>query len=401
METDTFVHKSEESFLDSMKLLHDTKGEIYLTLILSFFYRCFFIFVSYLLSIYYIEVWELDDFTAGILTALNVFRALSIFIIGGIVDYIGIRDTYFITSVVGILVFLCLAFIQNLIFQVFLIAGALSILETIIFSALKAAILLTTDPKTMSLGFSLQNSSFYLSTIVCGFLSKLIFALQGVNFESFQTIFYFIIGCFLIAFILSCYSKLDKNWITSNKIIETNPFKILKEVMNEKRFWRLILVQSAAAFVVGTILQVGFVLPIYMDRELGDNTSYGLILAVFSILIIILSPLLTGLVNYFSIYNCMILGGIIVGLAPGIFIVANNFWTISIYIFITAVGASIFEPRLFDYCALVAISGKEGIYFTTLGFAYSLSFVVTGIIGGKFLEVYCPEDGDRECWSMW
>ena len=230
--------------------------------------------------------------------------------------------------------------------------------------------------------------------------SKLVLTLQGVNFQAFQTIFLIIIGLYLISFFFSYHSKLKKD-LCNNNHIETNPLQMLKEFVNEKKLWKLVIIEILCSLILGAYFQIGFVFPIFMDRDLGDNSYYEIIIPIHSLLIIILSPILTILLNYFSIYSCLIIGGIIIGIAPGFFSFGSNYYTISVYVLFNAVGGSIFESRLYDYCGFASVPGKEGIFFTTLGIPYSLSFVVTGLLGGKFLELYCSDDGERNCWAMW
>ena len=74
---------SKETFFNSIKkLMVESKGEMYITLTLPLLIECFAFYLSYLLSIYYIEVWELDDFTAGICVSLGTLQVLHIFLLG-------------------------------------------------------------------------------------------------------------------------------------------------------------------------------------------------------------------------------------------------------------------------------------------------------------------------------
>ena len=208
---------------------------------------------------------------------------------------------------------------------------------------------------------------------------------------------------YLLALFLSIFSsKLKKQWRgVQTKVTHSHPWEIVKEVFNEKRFWRLTLVLALASIPMGTLYQSGFVLPIFMQRELGDTSFYGILIALFAVLVIIFGPVMTPLVYYLSMYDCILVGGMVIGLAPFVFGLGTSYATAVAYIVITAMGGAIFECRIIDYNAMVAIPGKEGIYMTVIGITYSFLHIVVGAIGGKLLEVYCPENGERECWVMW
>lgn len=122
-------------------------------------------------------------------------------------------------------------------------------------------------------------------------------------------------------------------------------------------------VLSISSIPIGTLYQSGFALPIYMSRELGDTTNYGIIIAVLALLIIILSPCLTLLFDYFTIYECLIIGSLILGIAPLIFVFGGNFYTIGVYIFLTAIGGSIFKCRVVNYSGFASYPGREGVFF--------------------------------------
>lgn len=402
MESDPLTKGYFSSVKNSLVSLHYTHGEFYLTMAMEFFLKCSFNFAGYLLSIYYIEVWGLDDVTSGILVALNSCQIFLIFVMGGLVDYLGVKHSYIITSVIGLAIFITLVLIENLIVHAVLIVTGFSVIAMLTFTSVRKAIVLSTDLSNRSQGFSMFNVILYISTIMFGLFSELLFYLQGVTMDAFKSFFYLFIGFYALSLFLGIFvSKLTRNWTDEKKIYEKGPLEIMSEVFNEKRFWRLSAVLSISAIPIGTLYQSGFALPIYMERELGDTSNYGIIIAIFALLIIILSPILTPLVDYFTIYECLIIGTVILGIAPLIFVFGANFYTIITYVIITAIGGTIFECRVVDYSGYAGYPGREGIFFSLIAYTYSFGYIVTGIIGGIFLEKYCPEEGDKSCWVMW
>ena len=157
---------------------------------------------------------------------------------------------------------------------------------------------------------------------------------------------------------------------------------------------------ALASIPMGTLYQSGFVLPV-LWKENWEIPRFGILIALFAMLVIFFGPIMTPLVYYLSLYDCVIVGGTVIGIAPFLFVFGTSYASIAVYIVITAMGGAILECRIVDYNAMIAIPGKEGIYMTVIGITYSFLHIVIGTIGGKLLEVYCPEDGERKSWIMW
>ena len=137
MKTAQLNPKNKLPFAETLSQLNNTRAEFKLTMVFSLLLKLSFTFVLYLLSIFYIDIWELDDMTAGALTALNILQILFIPILGGVVDFIGVKDTYIILSLSGIVMFLGLAFIENIVLHVILISSGLGGIAILTYSALK------------------------------------------------------------------------------------------------------------------------------------------------------------------------------------------------------------------------------------------------------------------------
>ena len=230
METSPLNPKKKPSFVETLSQLSNAKGEFKLTMVFVVLLKLSFTFVSYLLSIFYIDIWELDDITAGALAALNILQILFIPILGGVVDFIGVKDSYIVLSLSGIVMFLGLAFIENIVLHVILISSGLGCIAILTYSAIKKGVILSTDDQTRPLGFSIYNSFLYLSTVLFGLFYELVFYLQGVTMDAFRTIFIVIASLYLVALFLSAfYSKLNKPWRSvQTTVTHTNPWQIVR-----------------------------------------------------------------------------------------------------------------------------------------------------------------------------
>jgi Major Facilitator Superfamily. len=142
-------------------------------------------------------------------------------------------------------------------------------------------------------------------------------------------------------------------------------------------------------------------LPLYMERDLGDDSLYGAMLVLNQVIIISTTPLFSYSVYYFSEYQIFILSGFIAIISPLTFIFGASYTTITAFIVLTSIGESLLLPRILEYSLNVAPRGKEGVIITISSLPLLLCYIIAGIIGSLLLDSYCPSEGDRECWKMW
>jgi MFS family permease len=396
MEESKPLMKSEKKDFNKLFKSLFSESEFRLTIVLVFFSSLVLNFSSTLVSIFYIKVWKVDDNLAGIFLALNCSQILFIFVPGLLIERYGIKFTYIFGTLVTIATFGLIIVIENIYLHVLLISLSFGFASTLLWGALKAGTTETTTLENRSLGFSLFNSAFNFSTIVLGLIYELVFYLNGINMTSYRIIFGVMIGLFLLNItLISVFSKLGKKTSTFNTQVK------VKEILNQKRYWKTLAVIILSGIPLGGAYFPGIVLPIYMDRELGSTTGYGLFFAGYSLMLGVFSVLLSFITNFVSLYDCIVLGGMITAFGPLVFTVGDNHFAVAAYVIITAVGGSIIEPRIFDYNGLASVKGHEGFYFGIASIGYAFTSIFTGFVSGFMLEEYCPEHGHRECWKMW
>lgn len=371
-------------------------SEFRLTIVLVFFSALVLNFSGTLLSIFYIKVWKVDDSLVGLFLALNCSQILFFLIPGYLVEKYGIKVTYLIGTSVTIITFLLIIFVRNLWFHVFAISLSFGFASTLLYGALKAGTTEATTTLNRSLGFSLFNSAYNFSTIALGLIYELVFYLNGINFTSYNILFFILSGFFVLNFILIIlFSKLGKSASTHSQKIRIN------EILNQKRYWKTLAVIFFSAIPLAGVFLPGIILPIYMDRELGSTAGYGLFFAAYSLMLGIFSISLNFVTVYCSLYDCIVLGGLITASGPLVFGYGASYFTIGIYLTITAAGGAIIEPRIFDYNGFASVKGHEGFYYGIASFGYAFTAVFTGFMSGYMLDEFCPENGERECWKMW
>jgi MFS family permease len=393
-ETVPLLKPQSKDFSTLFKSLY-SETEFRLTIVLVFFSALVLNFSSTLLSIFYINVWQVNDNLAGIFLAMNCTQVLFILVPGMMIEKYGIKFTYMFGTSVTILTFLIIL-IENLIFHIILISLSFGFASTVLWGSLKASTTETTTSENRSLGFSMFNSAYNFSTIVLGLIYELVFYLNGINMDSYRIIISILILLFIFNMVLiGVFSKLTKSVVTSVSRVDVG------EILNQKRYWKTLAVIILSAIPLGAAFFPGIVLPIYMDRELGSTTGYGLYFACYSFMLGVFSILFSFITNYMGLYDCIVVGGLITAAGPLVFTVGNDHITIGAYIFITAVGGSIIEPRIFDYNGFASVKGHEGFYYGIASIGYAFTAIFTGFLSGYLLDEYCPKNDERECWKMW
>mmetsp|Transcript_21821 Transcript_21821/g.3623 ORF Transcript_21821/g.3623 Transcript_21821/m.3623 type:complete len:171 (+) Transcript_21821:825-1337(+) len=138
-----------------------------------------------------------------------------------------------------------------------------------------------------------------------------------------------------------------------------------------------------------------------MVREFGENSHYGGILALHSLIMVLCLIHFTILIYYFSLYSLLIMGGFITAVSPLILAVSGSTPSILMFAVLISIGEAIFAPRLIDYSIAIAPEGREGSFLAVASCPFALGSIYAGVSSGFLLEEYCPEDGNDNCWVMW
>lgn len=396
MEESSPINKSaSDSEISNYSSLFSS-NQVILVLFILFLSAFVINFSLSLLSVYYIIILDMPDMISGILISLLCCQCLFMFVPGYLSQLIGMKGLYLLTHFVVLFMLLLLIFIKTTIFQVIIITFLYSMYPAIAYACAPADLMEKTDFNTRSLAFSFSNAAYSISAMVLGLEYEILVYFKDTSTYTFSVIF---ISCACatiigIIFIFLFYEN-------SQVIQRSKPKTSLSQLLNFKRFWKTFTSLMICGISIGMSFAPGYILPIYMDRELGSSQGYGIIIACYFLLLSFFSVALNLVVNYFSLFNTLIVGSFIVALGPLVFLIGNNFYMISIYIFIVSAGASILGARHTEYIGSSSIKGLEIYYYGLLSPSYSFSSLCIGIVAGFTLDEFCPDDGERRCWIMW
>ena len=348
-----------------------------------------------LLAIYYIIILEISDSIAGVLLALYALQATLCFIPAYLEKIFHMKEIYLMSFVGSIMALVLIIFVENLPFQIVTLTLLFCYLPAVLYTCFLAEIQKRSTLSNRSLGFSLANSVFNLTTIFLALSYELVVFLNDLNKQSFQIIFSILIVFLLICLLITISLYEDYN-LTKPK----EKYNILN-LINLKRFWKTTAVMMITSLPVSIYLSPGYILPIYMDRELGTTSGYGILYSLFFLLTGILSLLFNFTINFLTQYDNLIIGSLLIAISPISLIISNSYSSICIYLIVLSIGSSIVCSRSMDYIGSISIKGLEIYFYGLLQISYSFSILIIGLVTGFTLEAFCPEDGERKSWAMW
>jgi len=182
---------------------------------------------------------------------------------------------------------------------------------------------------------------------------------------------------------------------------EDGAFKILKETIRNKDFWRFVAVCSIMLNVRMIFRHLDATLPKYMVREFGENVAKGTIYAINPALIIILVPIVTAATTDVDPLVMLHHGSYITAASVFALVFSTSITSCVIFVVFLSIGEAIWSPRLYDYTMQVCKEGREGTYMALSSAPLFLAKLPVGYMSGYLLQKYCPEEGPRESKTMW
>ncbi len=223
--------------------------------------------------------------------------------------------------------------------------------------------------------------------------------------------------------------KFGRALALSARDVARDTVRIFAGLWRQPGFYKFLAFLSLAAFVRLIFYQMDYTYPKFGIRELGAGAPVGRLMALNSILIIILVPIVGALSQRISAYRMVMFGSMIA--AASVFIMAlppawfgpmadgwlgawvghgylglsgpvNPYYVmIFLFIVILSLGESIYSPRLYEYAAAIAPKGQEASYMSLSYLPFFLAKLLVGMFSGVLLARYCPETGPRNSPMLW
>lgn len=360
------------------------------------------------LPIYITEVHEMSDTELSIIYMILGLALITLIpLLGSFTDRYGICPSLAIGSFLGATSFTLIIFIEDVYLQLIVMLTVAMVGIALAAPSLEVGVKYYTHMHYRSLAISFYTAITYLSLMVGGGVIELLLVYGNKDQSTFKILFLYCAICCAVSFILSLFLRqLDYEYHEEQvqslqKAGMRSNWQHVREILILKKFWRYFIVVMMVLIIKTIFYQQSIALPLYMYRDLGDDSHYGLSIVINQLLIIITVPIFSYSIYYYTAYEIFLISGLIAVLSPLPFIFGANYYTIMGYIVISSISESLFSPRLLEYALELSPKGKEGIMIAIAALPSALSLVFAGIIGGVLLNSFCPEDGEQKCWLMW
>eukprot|EP00403_Amphidinium_massartii_P015560 CAMPEP_0178415586 /NCGR_PEP_ID=MMETSP0689_2-20121128/23627_1 /TAXON_ID=160604 /ORGANISM="Amphidinium massartii, Strain CS-259" /LENGTH=248 /DNA_ID=CAMNT_0020036909 /DNA_START=79 /DNA_END=821 /DNA_ORIENTATION=+ len=139
---------------------------------------------------------------------------------------------------------------------------------------------------------------------------------------------------------------------------------IAAEVAREPRFARFTALIFIFVGVRSVFRHLDATFPKYYVRSFGDNSQFELILMVNPTCILLLTPLMTCLVQRYQLdySSVFLLGATFSGISPLVMALDTSQFMCLMFVLLLSLGEAIWSPKLYEYSVAIAPRGREATY---------------------------------------
>lgn len=357
---------------------------------------------------YLIEVQDISESSVSLIYAIIILLLIILTIfVSSFPDRYGLKLTMIISGLTGCLYYSLAILFNNSFVHICLIIFVQPVHFTFAWAGYDIGIKYYTKESCRDFAANLGIILNYISVIVAGVVIELVYFYGSKTHEDYCYIFGYCLVCLFICTVISLFLRqLDFNYRLEeeknlDKAKNLTAWEHTRRVLVTKKFWRFFIVICLIMIIKTIFYQQAVALPLYMDRDMGDDSHFGLMIILNQSLVVILVPLVLMWIQYISSYTTFIIAGFITVLAPLVFLFGGNYYTVVSHIIITSISEGLFAPTILSYSLEVSPQGKESVLVTISQIPYGLGILVTGISGTLLAEAFCPEDGENRCWLMW
>lgn len=436
--------KSSTGFIAKFSVLKGAQRELWLTFLIKFF-----IFTAYSVTNKTMILWlskdlGFSDQAAGALVGWFWAPAMTVFTLlaGSVTDAIGLRRTFFLGVLICTIARSVMVVTTNP-----ALALACGVLPLAVGEALGTPVLLaatrcysTTQQRSMafSIIYAIMNVGYWVAGWVFDFIRQQEFhpAFFGFSPTTHQQLFLVSLAIEILLFptIYFLRRRTEAEHRARSTFFGTvrhsgaETVRLFRQLLGQSAFFRLLMFFLLIGFLKAIFLQMDYVFPKFGDRELGLHAPVGKLAGINAAMIIILAPVVGALTQKFAAYRMVVIGGAIC--AAGVFIMAlpprwflagaNSppgqwlghaylglqgsihpyYIMTALYLIVFSVGEAFYSPRVYEYAAAIAPKGQEASYGALAYIPFLVGKLLVGT-SGWLLAAFCPEQGPRQCGTMW
>ncbi len=401
-----------------------------------------------------------DESAGDLIACWAAMMTFATVAVGSLVDVIGIRKALLIGlgACIGARIVMACVTAPWVVLPLGLLPVALG--EAMLTPVMVAAVTRYTTTAQRSIAFSivyaLMNAGFGIAFWILDYFRDKArmgehgsITLLGLEFSTYRTLF-LVSLLFTVAVLVIVYLFLRDGVEVTDKGVKIVPVpraaeattvgetllrtlrdasKVFSSLWRRPAFYKFLLFLSLVVAVRMLFIHNYYTYPKFGTRELGEGAPIMQLLAINSFMIVVLVPIVGALTQRIRAYPLVVFGSCVSALSVFVMAMppewfrplADGFlgdliarrWLgvegavhpyyvmIAIYIVFLSIGEAFWSPRLYEYTAAVAPKGQEASYMSMSYLPLFVSKLIIGMLSGRLLAAYCPEEGPRDSQTLW
>jgi len=180
------------------------------------------------------------------------------------------------------------------------------------------------------------------------------------------------------------------------------PWRIFRELIAEKAFWRFMVLMVSVLGVRAVFLYFPMLMPKYWMRVIGPDVEMGFLQSINPTIIIVGVVLTIPIAHRFNVFKVLVSGATIAAFSLFVLVLpwswfgpdpATGYVRMTILMAtVNSLGELLWSPKLSEYTAAIAPKGQEGSYFGLSMMPWFFAKLVVSSLSGHMLARWCPED---------
>lgn len=400
------VDQSESlSLRESFRILFKASRAFWLVNVVNFGDGIAYFGILNLLTLFISQDVGFSDHMTGI--SVSVFTGLvTLFMFGGgfVSDRLGVRRALTLSMAVVLVGRILLvtspgggSMTASMLWLSIVIMG---IAEGVVQPALYAGVKEFTDPRTVTISYSVLYAIMNLGIVAETFVSPFIREAHEISgvFWTMIAITAIMVFSNLLFFtkkieqrdrVLEYATPVEKDTRTLGEKIKALPFLDSRFI-----FFIFILLPVRTLFAHQFLTLPDYVIRCFPE---GVGARYEWFQGLNPLIIVIFVPLIAAFTRKVNIIKMMIIGTSISAVTTFILVPGPNLYTLILYVLLFSFGEAVWSSRFLEYVSNLAPAGQVGAYMGLAGIPWFLAKATTGFYSGLMITNFLPDNSG----TMW
>lgn len=414
------VKQKLDRLMEQMKEINEAPRELWLIFALKFLSSYAYFSLSLILTIFLTNEFGMSDTAAGwAYGAYGVMSTFFGFLCGWFIDYLGVRASLLVGSLVGAAARLVVALTLSRHTAMLMLYTCLPFAECLGIPIMTIGIKRYTNARNRTFAFSLFYSVMNVAALLAGPLVDCFRNMfgNGVAVHIFPFEHEFNLSALRLVILTSSIATAAMCVVVLFGIREIHvdesgnlseftpnresPMQQTMQVLREPAFWRLTVFTVLLVGVRLVFRHIDATMPKYLTREFGPMAPFGMIYAINPFLIIFLVPLVGLVTRKIDSFSMIMAGSFVSAASPFWLSLDQTYTNVVLFMVTLSLGEAVYSPRVYEYTMEVSAHGAEGLY-SSLSTAplFSVQLLVGGM-SGWLLTSFMPEDGPHHGRVLW